>query len=202
MRRLLIVLALALATIGGVAAASIIVPQPGDETTGGPDAVQPDGTPATIDALAADPSGGPRWGVRVYRSRAGLTCPEPGRVQEGAFGPVDAEGKVRARPVQASGACVDLSAADPIGFAIATFRARAGQGARAVLFGVAPGVQDLRYVTPSGDRRLPRAPDGAFMVVEAGFGLAGTALVVVPADSGERRYSLPSSAAPAHRASR
>lgn len=51
------------------------------------------GTDAILAAQAADPEGGPIWGLRVYRTTAGVTCLQPGRIQAGVMGVVGDDGK-------------------------------------------------------------------------------------------------------------
>src|SRR4051794_33444712 len=99
MRRLMIAAAVLLSIGAGVGAASALVPQSSDEPNDDPAKYQPDGGPVAVHALADDPAGGPAWGVRVYRSRTGLTCPEAGRVQDGLFGRDDGNEGFTALPL-------------------------------------------------------------------------------------------------------
>jgi hypothetical protein len=67
------------------------------------------GTTRLLGVRAADPDGGPPWGVRIFRSKSGLACVQVGRVyqgklgvlgQDGAFGN---DGKFHELPVEAEG---------------------------------------------------------------------------------------------------
>jgi hypothetical protein len=182
-----------LAAALGVAAASALVPEPGDDTPGGPETLQPDGGAVAVHALAPDPVGGPDWGVRVYTSVAGWTCPEAGRVDDGTFGAVDENGDLQELTVQASGACSDLGD-DPgeVAFAVNRYAAREGQGARTVLFGVASdGVASLTYrVSGEDDEPIETAPDGSFLVVVAGVEPTGAELAVTGTDDETTTYPL------------
>jgi hypothetical protein len=51
------------------------------------------GSDAVLPVHAQDPDGGPAWGLRIYRTTAGVTCLQPGRVQAGVMGIVGDDGK-------------------------------------------------------------------------------------------------------------
>jgi hypothetical protein len=191
MRRLGLLLLMLGAMVGGVAAASAVTADDGpahpDPTS---EDLEPDGFPPAVHALADDPDGGPRWGVRVYRGRTGLTCANAGRVEERRFGRVGAAGRHVPLPVAADGACADLGT-DDLAFAVQRYPARPGQDERAVVFGVATdAVRDVVLRTPAGDRPLRRARDGAFLGVEPSADVTDLALVVTTGEGETRTYPL------------
>jgi hypothetical protein len=55
------------------------------------DAIQP-GTTRLLRVRAADPDGGPPWGLRIFRSRSGLACVQVGRVYRGKLGVLGQDG--------------------------------------------------------------------------------------------------------------
>lgn len=56
---------------------------------------------ARIGALTApDPAGGPPWGVRLFRNRAGLACMQLGRVVNGHVGVLGTDGKLHELPLR------------------------------------------------------------------------------------------------------
>jgi hypothetical protein len=54
-------------------------------------------------ALQPEPTGGPPWGVLVYRTTTGTVCEHPGRVVDGRVGILDAHGGLHPWPADASG---------------------------------------------------------------------------------------------------
>src|SRR5215218_1371214 len=106
-RRLGLGLATLLAAIAGVASASALTSSSGNDTLNGPELVQPDGTGASVPVTTTDPDGGVAWAVRVYRSQAGLTCPEAGRTKDGNFGQVYSDGEFHVLDIEAAGSCAD-----------------------------------------------------------------------------------------------
>ncbi|HEX8122581.1 MAG TPA: hypothetical protein VF549_15080 [Solirubrobacteraceae bacterium] len=191
MPRLGLLLLMLASMVGGVAAASAVTsddapvhPNPTSED------LEPDGFPPAVHALADDPDGGPRWGVRVYRGTTGMTCANAGRVEDGRFGRVDAAGDHVPLPAAADGACADLGTAG-LAFAAQRYPARPGQAERAVVFGVATdAVREVVLRTPAGDRPLRRARDGAFLGVEPSADVADLALVVTTTEGETRTYPL------------
>ncbi|HMJ36091.1 MAG TPA: hypothetical protein VK501_19460 [Baekduia sp.] len=196
-RRLGLAAAVLVAVVAGVGSASALVGNTGRETLDGPQAVQPDGQGASLATSAADPGGRQPWAVRVYRSQAGLTCPEAGRTQGGDFGRVDADGRFQPLDIQAAGSCADLSEA-PLSLAVNHFPARdpAGSG-RAVIFGVvSPRITGLT-LSLAGGRRPLAVNRGAFLAVTDEDQLQGASLDATFADGSTTSYPLRPSAAPA-----
>ncbi|HEX2085963.1 MAG TPA: hypothetical protein VHF89_09800 [Solirubrobacteraceae bacterium] len=188
MRRLALILSVVAATAAGVAAASAIT-APDETAPTGPRSLDPDGRPA-VHALADDPDGGPRWGVRLYRTREGLTCPNAGRVEDGRFGRVGARGEHIPLPPSADGACADLATA-PLALAIHRYPNRPGQRERGVVFGaVSERVSSLRYRSPTADRVLPTTRDGAFLAVEPDARMRDATLIVETGDGRTKTYRL------------
>ena len=195
-RRLGLGLALALAVIAGVASASAITASSGNDTLGGPDAVQPDGSGASLPASVADPDGRAAFAVRVYRSKTGLTCPEAGRTKDGNFGRVDGDGEFQALDIQAAGSCADLSKA-PMSLAINHYPAAGKIPARAVLFGVTTErVTALRLDLAAGGLTVP-IDRGAFITVVRDETLQGATLTATLADGTTKSYALAPDTSPA-----
>jgi hypothetical protein len=195
-RRLGLGLATVLAVIAGVASASALTASSGNDTVGGPDAVQPDGGGAIVPATVADPDGRPPFAVRVYRSKAGLTCPEAGRTKDGNFGQVDGDGNFKALDVEAAGSCADLSKA-PMSLAINHYPAAGKIPARAVLFGVTTGqVSTLRLDLATGSRTVP-IDGNAFITVVRDEALQGATLAATLADGTTKSYALAPDTSPA-----
>jgi hypothetical protein len=192
-RRLAFLIALVAAIAAGVATASAITAQMSPDAAVGPVDVRPDGSGARVPVTAADPDGRPSFAVRVYRSAGGLTCPEVGRMKDGAFGRVDAGGEFRAEGADPGGSCADLGA-EPVGFAINHYPSRDGTApARAVVFGVV--TDEVVSIAVSG--RKVRIAGGAFLAVVRDDTLDGTTLDVTLADGTTKSYPLQASHAPA-----
>jgi hypothetical protein len=195
-RRLGLGLATVLAVIAGVASASAITARSGNDTPAGPDAVQPDGSGASIPATVADPDGQAPFAVRVYRSKAGLTCPEAGRTRDGNFGRVDTDGDFEALDIEAAGSCADLSKA-PMSLAINHYPAVGKIPARAVLFGVTTAqVSAIRLDLATGSRTV-RIDGNAFITVVRDEALQGATLAATLADGSTKSYALTPDTAPA-----
>jgi hypothetical protein len=196
MRRLGIGLATVLAIAAGVASASALTSSSGSDTLNGPEAVQPDGRGASLPVAVADPDGGAAWAVRVYRSQAGLTCPEAGRTKDGNFGQVDGDGAFHALDIEAAGSCADLAKA-PMSLAINHYPAAGELRARAVIFGVVTSkVTGLTLSSATGSRALV-VKGNAFIAVTREDALQGTSLEATLDDGSTKSYSLRPSEFPA-----
>lgn len=188
MKRVRIALGILIAIVAGVGSASAVVSGSGDDTAGGPEALQPDGGPVVVAVRVAAPQGEPAWAVRIYRSKTGLTCPELGRVDDlGRFG-VAMDGKFVPLTVQASGSCADLSEA-PLAVAINRYAATDDHPSRRVAFGATSGmVRHLAISSSKGSVPLTATNGGFLSVLPSGS--AGLMLVAVLDDGTETRYSL------------
>jgi hypothetical protein len=195
MRRIGFVLAVAAAIVAGVASASAVVGG-ASTTTNGPDAIQPDGRGSRLPATTADPDGRASWGVRIYQSKTGLTCPEAGRTRNGAFGRIDNDNTFTPLDLEAAGSCADLSR-EPLSLAINHFPAKGKIPARAVIFGATTS-QVSGLVVQSGDERRPVPIAGnAYITVAREDALPGGRLLATLADGSVKAYDLPPSTAPA-----
>jgi hypothetical protein len=158
--------------------------------------VQPDGGGASLPTTVSDPDGLAPWAVRVYRSQAGLTCPEAGRTKDGNFGQVDSDGEFRPLDLEAAGSCTDLDKA-PMSLAVNHYPARGERPARAVIFGVAtPEVVGLSLRLVSGTRPLVITRN-AFLAVTREEALEGASLVAALKDGSTKSYVLQPTTAPA-----
>jgi hypothetical protein len=179
----------------GVASASALAPTTGDETLDGPEAVQPDGSGSALGAQAADPSGGPRWVVRVYASKTGATCPEAARSDGTTVGRVDASGKFSPLDQQASGSCTDLTKT-ALSIAVNRYPAHSAGGARAVIFGVvSPRVRSLNLSDDRGSEPIT-VKNHSFLAVRSDASLASVTLDVTTDDGKNMSYPLDSAAEP------
>ena len=188
-RRLGLGLATLLAVAAGVASASALTAGSGNDTPLGPEAVQPDGNGASVPVTVADPDGGVAWAVRVYRSQAGLICPEAGRAKDGNFGQVDGDGDFHPLDIEAAGSCADLAKA-PISLAVNHYPATGTLPARAVIFGViTPKITGIALAGAAGSRALTIKGD-AFIAVTREDALQGTSLNATLSDGSTKSYAL------------
>lgn len=195
-RRLGLGLATLLAVAAGVASASALTSSSGTDTPLGPEAVQPDGSGASLPVTTADPDGGVAWAVRVYRSQAGLTCPEAGRIKDGNFGQVYGDGDFHVLDIEAAGSCADLAKA-PMSLAVNHYPAGGALPARAVIFGViTPKVTGIALSGAAGPRAVA-IKGAAFIVVTREDTLKGTSLDATLADGSTKSYALRPSEFPA-----
>lgn len=108
------------ATGGAVAATGLLergepVPKSARPFAGGLASITP-GSTRIMRVRAADPDGGPPWGLRIFRTTDGLACQQFGRVQNGELGVIGRDGafgddgRFHPNPAdrQQSGACGGL----------------------------------------------------------------------------------------------
>jgi hypothetical protein len=189
-------LATLLAVAAGVTSASALTSSSGNDTPLGPEAVQPDGSGASVPVTTADPDGGVAWAVRVYRSQAGLTCPEAGRTKDGKFGQVYSDGDFHVLDLEAAGSCADLAKA-PMSLAVNHYPATDRLPARAVIFGVVtPKITAITLAGAVGSRALTIKGD-AFIAVTREDALQGTSLNATLSDGSTKSYALRPSEYPA-----
>jgi hypothetical protein len=195
-RRLGLGLATLLAVAAGVASASALTSRGGNDTPLGPQVVQPDGNGASVPVTAADPDGGVAWAVRVYRSQAGLTCPEAGRIKDGNFGQVDSDGDFHPLDIEAAGSCADLAKA-PMSLAVNHYPATDKLPARAVIFGViTPKITGITLAGAAGSHALT-VKGAAFIAVTREDALQGSSLDATLSDGSTKSYALRPSELPA-----
>jgi hypothetical protein len=196
LRRVRFLAALAAAVVLGVAGASTVMGAVAPAPSPGPADLEPDGSGATVAATASDPvasRGGaqaPRWAVRVYRSESGLTCPDANRTVGGAFGRVDGDGAFHALPLEASGECVALTAANPYELVVRHYPADDQRGARAVAFGVVTGA--VSSIAMSADGTVSDVPidGGAYVAAMADEDAATTTMTFTLTDGSRETHAL------------
>ncbi len=187
-----------------VAATVIALVGPGGETLSGPTVTTAPSVPPeealrvvserVLPLRAADPRGGPPWGLRLAVTSRGKTCLQVGRLRGGRFGDLGVDGAFGgdgrlhpASPTQASGAAGTYSA--PVNYecveAGETFAGEIGALDRSAAFGAqerSVAGADLRrvsygllgrhalaitYRTAHGRRTVRlRAPLGAYLIVQ------------------------------------
>jgi hypothetical protein len=196
MRRLGFVLAVLVAVVAGVASASAVVGGGGETTVNGPDSVQPDGRGARLPITAADPDGRASWGVRIYQSKTGLTCPEAGRTMDGNFGRVNSDESFTPLDVEAAGSCIDLTKAT-MSLTVEHHPAKGKLPARAVIFGATTSAIaniDLRL---AGERRDVPISGNAYITVVREEALKGAQLTATLRDGSTKSYALQTDGPPA-----
>jgi hypothetical protein len=190
MRRLAIAVAVALAAVAGVAAASVVSPGTASEPRQGGRDELPSGSVRSGEPVE-DPEGGPSWVARVFDGDSSRRCLAVARTDGRAFGPADAAGRIRDTGDVASGSCAD-PADEPLQVALARFADSGGSGARSVLLGVADAsVVSVTVLFGASKRQV--ALDGArtFVVVRRGLREAGTTTVEARlSDGSSRTYRL------------
>jgi hypothetical protein len=197
MRKLAILLSFVVAVVGGVAAASAIIPSQGADTLNGPDAVQPDGNGARIAAVTPDPAGHEALAVRIYRSKTGLTCPEAARTDGANFGQLDANDKFQPLDVEAAGSCVDLTQA-PMSVITNNYGAVDKRPAYAVVFGAVSSKVATASIRLGDSSRPVDIAGGAYIVATNQAGLADAAVQATLTDGSTRTYPLAATNSPTH----
>lgn len=189
MRRLAIALFLLLAIGAGVAAASIVMPA-GSDTAGEPASVAPDGGPVYLDGEAEDPRGGPRWTTRMYSSKSGHSCTQAGRVLDGRFGRLDADGSFTQLPVAAAGTCTPPES-DSLVVVVNRYYGPEAGGGRTVVFGTADRtVATLELQTPSEAVAVQRGERGGFVAVHDSLSANDVTLTAVLVDGTTKQFRL------------
>jgi hypothetical protein len=196
MRKLAIFLSFVVALVGGVAAASAILPDQGSDTLNGPDALQPDGNGARIAATTPDPAGHEALAVRVYQSKTGLTCPEAARTDGTNFGQLDADGSFQPLDVQAAGSCIDLTA-HPMSVITDNHAAAGNRPAYAVVFGVVSSKVAGATIRLGGSTRPVSVTGGAYIVATNQAELADASLQATLTDGSTKTYPLAATHSPA-----
>jgi hypothetical protein len=185
-RRLCIAVALGVAIVAGIAAASVVSPGIATEQ---PPAGRDELPAGAVEngAAAADPNHGPPWSVRVYDRASSRRCINVGRTDGTSFGPVDSAGEVRDRGDVASGSCAD-PAEQPSQVAVARYADSGGSGPRSVLFGLVDDtVVRVNVDAPGLDRPVTPDSGGTFIVVSEGLWDPGTATVTFTLSNGATR---------------
>jgi hypothetical protein len=192
-RGLIALLAVALATCAGIAAASeLVVPSAPVVVDPEPPALLPGPAEPLTGAVADDPDGGPQWAVRTYVSQTQLLCAEAGRLYAGIFGDLDDEGRFVPRPNGPTGTCGDGSV-DPLIAAARRVAAHAGRPARTIVFGASerePRGIELEAGDADAPRALPIGARGSFIGVLEGLREGPLVLVARLADGQIERVEL------------
>jgi hypothetical protein len=167
-RRWLFVALAGIASFAGVAVAQRAFDREGPtrvtDRLPSPTAAPDPGLVAT--SATADPTGGPRWGLRVFTSASGLDCVALGRISGGALGTYDASRIFRALPPRVSGACERVGRS---GMLVAVQRRPLPQP-RTIVYGLARDGEPVR-ITIAGTTRTVR-PGGLGSFIDVRRGLA------------------------------
>ena len=192
MRRLrtivVVISAMAIAIVGGVAVASALLPTP--PSLVGQEASEPAGTSFIQGPVVADPDGGLDWTVRTYPSQTGWTCAEAGRTDGKAFGRVGTDDEIVPLELPELGSCAAVEE-DKFALWINHYPASGGRQARAVIFGaIATAEVTGVAVTADGTREELPVTRGAFLDVLPESSLAGTVVTVTFADGKTQETTL------------
>lgn len=181
-----VVIVVVLLVLVGAAAAAVLLIRTGSPLSAppsgalGPYAQPVPGSVRLAGLDAPDPAGGPRWDLRISRSRTGETCSAVGQVVHGQFGIVGLDGVFRRLGLGGIDACVGRGVAGPVLVGARVFVGLAQSQARTVVNGVAgAAVRSVTVFGPGGARRLRLGPDGSFITVYAGYVEAVRPRVVV-----------------------
>ena len=171
----------------GVASASIVVPH--HQPAWSPADLEPAAPHVWLAARTPVPDGLP-WVLRLYRSKTGDTCAEPGRLLKHQFGQLAAGGRFVVLPLGPSGTCANLGDG-PLSLAMNRYAARQGHAAQTVIFGVAsPRVRSVVLHSSEGADDIP-LDRGAFLIVRPGPPESGLLIEVRSRDGTIHRYPLP-----------
>jgi len=191
MRRFAIAVAIVVAMVAGVASAGVVTSEVAMPPAERPAQPEEKAVSESRGQSVADPDGGARWAVRVLDADSDRRCISVGRTDGKAFGPVDAAGRVVETEAFISGSCAD-PAAEPLQFAIATYAAAAGQGARSVLFALAdPAVRSVQVTAPDGPQLVTLDSARSLVVVSRGLAPAGSWTVTATMRDGTTRIYRP-----------
>jgi hypothetical protein len=161
----LLLAALVLAVVAGVAVASALVPT--SDPPVGPERVEPDSSAPVLRAATDDPGDLQRWAVRRYQSKDGAACAEVGRIQDGAFGRVDSDRTFHRLDLDAdgTGSCGPVDDDHPYTFAVSHYPATGKREALAAIFGVASAEVQTIALKLSDRTEQATIDHGSFLLV-------------------------------------
>jgi hypothetical protein len=122
---------------------------------------------ATVEPVTSpDPAGGPEWGIRVAKNKAGEPCFALNRVLDGKFGTVRGT-EFHELPLTGPGSCGPAPA--PLRYEVLQGFGPGTDGGRTILGGlVSADVQSVVVTGPDGPRRLEISAHGAFVTAYKG----------------------------------
>ena len=180
MRRLrtvaIVISAMTLAVVGGVAGASALLPTP--PSLVGQEASEPAGTSFTLGPAVADPSGGRDWTVRTYPSKTDWTCAEVGRTDGKAFGRMGPDDDIVALELPELGSCADLAKEKFALWVNSSPASGAEHESRVAIFGAVSSDVVGVALTLDGSRKELPVTRGAFLDVLSDPSLAGAVVTV------------------------
>jgi hypothetical protein len=184
MRRLrtvaIVISAMTLAVVGGVAGASALLPTP--PSLVGQEASEPAGTSFTLGPAVADPDGSRDWTVRTYPSKTDWTCAEVGRTDGKAFGRLGPDDEIVALELPELGSCADLAKEQFALWVNYSPASGAEHGSRVAIFGAVSSDVVGVALTLDGSRTELPVTRGAFLDVLSDPSLAGAVVTVTFAD--------------------
>lgn len=118
----------------------------------------------SIEARAADPSGGPEWVLVVWRTRTAGWCSLPARQRGTEIGAIDEKGGFHAYPFESGGSCSERTLSPrEVGIGVTSYAA-----GPTIISGVAGkdvAQVDVRIKGVDGESRLTPSRRGGFMAV-------------------------------------
>jgi len=130
------------------------------------------GTSRVLALRASDPvRGEPPWGLRIARSKTGLTCGTVGQIVNGEFGIVGLDGRFRVVPEPNADACSIAGADGMTLLGLRVFDADKAAKVRTLLNGLAnPQLRRVQVSLGGGDpRTIPHDRSGAFVIALRGY---------------------------------
>lgn len=195
--RVVVPAAISVLAVAGVATATKVLDGDGDAVPsdrqglrGLQGRVEPDpGYRTVAQAASADPAGGRRWGMRVFRSAAGETCLAVGRVAGDRLGVVR-NGQFSELPTRTAGACGPLER-DHVVLGDRNYADADVPGGRTILFGAVDRTITAVAVRAGGvSTPLRVGADGTFILVRKGLGALHGGQLVFDGPGGHRVLAL------------
>jgi hypothetical protein len=174
-RSFLLAAALALLVAGSAMAGTLYIlrgdpiPAPAERDAGASQTVEP-GSSHVLPMRADDPAGGPKWALRVGRSRTGAICSTVGQEVGGEFGVIGLDNRFRPLAEGAVDSCglERRGTATLVGARV--MDARNVAGVRTLVSGVAGNkLRDVRVLAGGRNQEAKIGPGGTFILALSGY---------------------------------